>query len=190
MSKINIQGETYKVRERMVNGEKKEIYYKDGNAFIKDSSGNLTELHKVKDSLFTKAEYETQEYKSLKEEQFADRLNSKYDKNNRPTLQGEMYSSTLLYDLSYTGSSGSFRDANGDVIKGYLEYDKDSKQNRIISESNSSNGVSSKATYTIDEQGNFFMLKRIITAPNGKTIERTYDETSGKYLTSVKNNQL
>ena len=49
-----INGENYKVRTREVNGQEQQIFYKKGQAFIKDESGELVPLRKSDDGLFKK----------------------------------------------------------------------------------------------------------------------------------------
>ena len=59
---VQINGESYKVRTRDVNGQEQQIYYKNGKAYVKDEDGNLQLLRKSSDGIFKKATYETAEY--------------------------------------------------------------------------------------------------------------------------------
>ncbi len=187
MAKIDIGGQTYKVRQREVDGKKQEIYYRDGEAFIKDASGNLAKLNKSSDAIFKKASYNTQEYTQNSKENYANYLNSRSSDEDRPTLQGSVDANTFVYSSDLVGYKGKFNLPNGSGVNGIIVRDKDTNQNRILAERNNPNGTSVSALYAMNEEtGEIFLESRSTKNPDGSGFIRKFNYETGEYdLTKI-----
>lgn len=184
MTRINIGGESYRVRQREVNGQKQEIFYKDGLAYIKNNSGKLEALKKFDDGLFKKASYVTQDYEADMNERNANRLNSKYSDENRPELTGLLGTGDFLYNSDIVGYKGRFALGDGDSINGVVFRDKNTNTNKVISEQKGDTGVNVSTIYALKEgTSDFFMESRTINLPNGDVVKRTYNYDTGSYDT-------
>lgn len=182
MTRINIGGETYKVRQREVDGRKQEIYYKDGQAYIKNASGKLESINKFDDGVFKKASYVTQKYEENLNKNYADNLNSKYTDENRPELTGMIGDYDFKHNSDIVGYKGRFSLGNGESINGVVFRDENTNTNKVRSDSNTGNGVNVSTVYAInDDSSDFFMESRTITLPNGNTVKRTYNYDTGQY---------
>lgn len=187
MSKINIDGQSYKVRQREVDGKKQEIYYNSGQAYIKTSDGKLEKLNKFSDGIFNKASYTTQAFENKTRENFADSLNSKYTDENRPMLQGKVDANTFIHSTELVGYKGKFSAGNDRSINGVIIRDKETNENRVLAERNNSNGTSASAIYAMNEEtGELFLESRTMKNPDGSGLVRKFNYETGKYdLTKI-----
>lgn len=184
MTRINIGGESYNVRKREVNGQKQEIFYKDGLAYIKNSSGKLEALKKFDDGIFKKASYVTQDYEASMNERNANQLNSKYSDGNRPELTGQIGTGDFLYNSDIVGYKGRFTTGDGGSINGVVFRDKNTNTNKVLSEQKGDTGVNVSTVYALkDGTADFFMESRTINLPNGDVVKRTYNYDTGSYET-------
>lgn len=107
--KVTINGENYRVKEKNVNGQNISVFIKgkgnDKTTFIKDENGNLEQLHK--DYMNPKA-FITEDVKQQRTSHFADRMNSKYDDENRPV-------DNYKYNLS-SGADATYLKNAPDVV--------------------------------------------------------------------------
>ncbi len=184
MTSINIGGESYKVRQREVDGKKQEIYYRDGQAYIKDASGKLETLNKLDDGIFKKASYTTQKFEAAVNKNHADSLNSKYTDENRPELTGSISDGTFLYDDAIVGYKGCFSLGNGDSVNGVIFRDPDTQINKVRSDRNSESGINVSNVYAFNQDSSeFFLESRTITRPDGSQVQRTFNYETGEYET-------
>ena len=181
MTEIN--GVNYQVRERSVNGQKTQIYYKDGEAFIKNAEGKMEKLHKMSDNAFKKAEYWTDGYYKEVQDRYNQRLNEKFSDDNRPTLNGGITDArTLIHSDDIVGFKGKFGTLSGASISGVIIRDLKTNENRVLQSRNAENGTNMKAIYALDEgTGAFFLERKTITNPDGSGIERRYNYETGDY---------
>lgn len=182
MSRVNFGGESYKVRQREVDGKKQEIYYKGGEAFIKTSDGKLEKLNKTSDGVFQKASYNTEGYQKKAEENYANHLNSKYTDADRPTLEGKVDAEAFTHSADFVGYKGRFVDENDKGFNGIVFRDKESNENRVLAERNFENGSSQKNVYAMNpDSGKFFLESRTIQNADGGMTIRKFNYDTGEY---------
>ena len=123
----NINGVNYTVRERLVNGKSQTIYYNDGKAYIKALGGELQPLVKIKDSIFSKAEYI---------------LASEYDSDGDGTIsvqeQKKNYGQLMLMNLNlvlgekWADTLSQAKISLNDIVSKYIKGDISAKNETEI----------------------------------------------------------
>lgn len=179
-NKININGQSYKVRERKVDNKKQEVLMKNGEAYIKNDAGELVKLHKNYDgSIFKKGSFITDETYNKRMDNFADKLNSRYESNERPELQ-VIDPSSFSRDADIVGMKGNFEDPMGRVFSGVVYRDKETQTNKIMHKSEG-DGYKLEARYRMDEtSGNLIREYQRLERPDGQVIEQIKDPETGE----------
>ena len=182
MTRINIGGETYKVRQREVDGKKQEIYYKDGQAYIKNGDGQLETINKFDDGLFKKASYTTKGFEKQLMENYANSLNSRYEEGERPELSGVIDQHDFEKNDSIVGYKGRFSLGSGGTVNGVVFRDEKTNTNKVKSEQNAETGANVSTVYALkDDSSDFFIESRTITLPDGSSIHKAYNYETGDY---------
>lgn len=142
---VNINGENYKIRTREVNGQKQQVFYKDGNAYIKNANGSLELLRKSDDGIFKKASYETADYQYEQRTTQVQKLNEKASEGDLPP--NIHYTSKLAI-----GKTGTFAKELGGSVTGKIIADagnvEDSQIEPLLIEERTIRGNRQNATKT------------------------------------------
>lgn len=168
-----INGENYKVRTREVNGQEQQIFYKKGQAFIKDESGELVPLRKSDDGLFKKASYETAEYQYNERVQDANKRNSQNPSGN--------LGNTHPCTNTAVNKRGTFKTENGGTVSGVIKQmagslEDSSSYNVLVNERKTAQGTRTQ-TFAFNEDSTVYPLETVhVQEGTGKILSQdTYD---------------
>lgn len=181
MTSMNINGQKYQVRSREVDGRKEQIYYRDGEAFMKNGDGKLEKLIKCTDGIFEKATYRTQAYMDAyseggtkaARETTADRWNNTAT-GGVTNSYNEDYS-TLTHSNDLVGYKCAALTEKGKEIIGEIYRDKETDTNKLKQSAELSNGMSAEKIYVFNGDKTCFLEKHTVTMPDGSATVKQYN---------------